>query len=115
MTTYPETQADGQVIDINAELKALTAHWQPKIINSHGYQFRIVKFTGEFEWHTHEGSDKVMFVLDGEMMLEFRDGRAPVMVKAGQMYVVPQGCEQKPSSTTECSIILIEPATPQQS
>ncbi|MBP6562636.1 MAG: cupin domain-containing protein [Neisseriaceae bacterium] len=109
MTDYPEIQADGLVIDINAELQALTAHWQPKIINSYGFQFRIVKFTGEFEWHTHEGSDKVMFVLAGEMLLEFRDGRDAVVVRAGEMYVVPQGCEQKPSATTECSIVLIEP------
>ena len=50
-----------------------------------------------------------MFVLAGEMLLEFRDGRDAVVVRAGEMYVVPQGCEQKPSATTECSIILIEP------
>ena len=37
MTDYPEIQADGLVIDINAELQALTAHWQPKIINNYGF------------------------------------------------------------------------------
>ncbi len=108
MSSYPETRIDGAVIDLHAELAALTNHWQPKIINNHGFQFRIVKFAGEFEWHTHEHSDKVMFVVDGEMTLEFKDGRDDVVIRAGELYVVPKDCEQRPSAKTECSIVLIE-------
>jgi mannose-6-phosphate isomerase-like protein (cupin superfamily) len=38
------------------------------------YHFKIVKFQGEFVWHSHDDTDEVFIVLDGEMSVAFRDG-----------------------------------------
>jgi len=46
-------------------------------------------------------------VLDGEMSIEFREGK--VNVKAGEMFVVPKGLEHKPHAERECKIMLVEP------
>ncbi len=50
-----------------------------------------------------------MFInLDGEMSIEFRDGK--IDLKAGEMFVVPKGIEHKPIAENECKIMLVEPA-----
>lgn len=47
-------------------------------------------------------------VLDGEMSIEFRDGK--VDLRAGEMFVVPKGVEHKPFAEAECKAMLVEPA-----
>ncbi len=42
------------------------------------------------------------------MRIDFRDGS--VDLKAGKMFVVPNGVEHKTSSEKECKIMLVEPA-----
>jgi mannose-6-phosphate isomerase-like protein (cupin superfamily) len=67
-----------------------------------------VKFQGDFVWHSHADTDEVFITLDGEMTIEFRDGKAHL--KAGEMVVVPKGVEHKPCAEKECKIMLVEPA-----
>ena len=47
-------------------------------------------------------------MLDGEMTIEFRDGK--VTLKTGEMFVVPKGVEHKPLAEKECKIMLVEVA-----
>lgn len=96
------------VLNLRQELDGITEHWQPKIINQHGFQFRLVKFQGEFEWHAHETSDKVIFVVDGKMQIDFKDSRQTQHLSAGQFFVIAKNIAQKPSAQEECSIVLIE-------
>ncbi len=72
------------------------------------YHFKLVKFKGDFVWHSHDDTDEVFIALDGEMSIEFRDGI--VDLKAGEMFVVPKGVEHKPLAERECKIMLVEPA-----
>ncbi len=104
------TYSDKDIISLVSELNSITEHWKPTIINQQGFQFRIVKFQGEFTWHAHDASDKVAFVVDGEMRVDFKNGQnqETVFVKAGEMYVLPKQRQHKPSSVKECSIVLIE-------
>jgi len=39
------------------------------------YHFKLVKFQGDFVWHSHADTDEVFIALDGEMSIEFRDGK----------------------------------------
>jgi mannose-6-phosphate isomerase-like protein (cupin superfamily) len=71
------------------------------------YQFKLVKFQGEFVWHDHKHTDEVFIVLSGKMDIEFRDGT--VRVGAGEMFVVPKGAEHRTRATSECHALLIEP------
>jgi mannose-6-phosphate isomerase-like protein (cupin superfamily) len=54
------------------------------------YQFKIVKLEGDFVWHRHAGIGATFLVIDGELRIDFRDGA--VLVRAGEMFVVPEGC-----------------------
>lgn len=98
-----------KAINFEDKLSKFTEHWSPKIIaQMNDYHFKIVKFQGEFIWHSHADTDEVFIVLDGEMSIAFREGS--VDLKSGEMFVVPRGVEHKPSADKECKAMLVEPA-----
>jgi len=96
-------------INLEEKLNKFSEHWSPKIIaQMNNYHFKLVKFQGDFVWHSHADTDEVFIALNGEMSIEFRDGK--VALKAGEMFVVPRGVEHKPFAKKECKIMLVEPA-----
>lgn len=96
-------------LNLNEKLAQFSEHWSPKIIaQMNDYHFKLAKFQGEFVWHSHADTDEVFIVLDGDMTIEFRDGR--VALKAGEMFVVPKGVEHKPVAGSECKVMLVEPS-----
>ena len=100
---------DFKPINFQEKLTKFTDHWSPKIIaQMNDYHFKLVKFKGDFIWHSHADTDEVFITLDGEMSIEFRDVR--VDLKTGEMFVVPKGVEHKPFADKECKIMLVEPA-----
>ena len=95
-------------INLRDKLRRFADHWSPRVVaEMNDYQFKLAKIQGEFVWHSHPETDEVFLVLDGEMIIEFRDGM--VELTAGEMYVVPKGVEHKPVAARECAILLIEP------
>ena len=96
-------------INFQEKLAKFSEYWSPKIIaRMNDYHFKLVKLQGDFVWHTHADTDEVFIVLDGEMSIEFRDGK--VDLHTGEMFVVPRGAEHKPFAEKECKIMVIEPA-----
>jgi len=96
-------------INLLEKLSLISDHWSPKTFaQMNDYHFKLVKFQGDFIWHLHKSTDEVFLVLEGEMSIEFRDGK--VDLKSGEMFVVPIGVEHKPFSEHECKIMLVEPA-----
>jgi len=96
-------------INFKEKLAMFSEHFSPKIIaQMNDYHFKLGKFQGHFIWHKHTDTDETFIVLDGEMMIDFRDGK--VELKPGEMFVVPKGAEHKPFADKECQIMLVEPA-----
>lgn len=109
-TKQPAPVSRGQriVIDPLGKIGLIDQHWQPRVVaEMNDYQFKVVKILGDFIWHSHADTDETFIVLDGELRLDFRDG--PVVVRAGQMAVVPRGVEHKPYAEREVKMMLIEP------
>jgi mannose-6-phosphate isomerase-like protein (cupin superfamily) len=71
------------------------------------YEFKLVKFKGEFVWHSHPDTDETFIILDGRMLMHFKDKL--VEVKSGEMIVIPKGVEHKPASKEGYKALLIEP------
>ena len=95
-------------INLPDKLAQFSDHWAPRVIaEMNDYQFKLAKIQGEFVWHDHPDTDETFLVLEGEMAIEFRDGR--VELAAGEMFVIPKGTEHKPVAPRECKILLIEP------
>jgi len=79
------------------------------IAKMNNYEFKVVtrKGTRDFVWHKHEDTDETFIVLEGTMIMNFRDHS--VEVNKGEMIVVPKGVEHTPSTTTGYKLLLIEP------
>ena len=95
-------------INISEKLKKFNDYWSPKVVaEMNDYQFKLAKISGGFIWHHHESTDEVFYVVEGNMIIEFRDGK--VELSQGEIYVGPKGVEHKPYAEKECHIMLIEP------
>jgi len=77
------------------------------VAKMNNYDFKIVKFKGDFIWHSHPETDETFIVLEGTLVMNFRDRK--VEVHAGEMIVIPKGVEHKPSSDNGYKALLIEP------
>ena len=99
---------DIKSINIAEKFEKFSDCWSPKVIaKMNDYQFKLVKIEGEFIWHSHLETDEAFIVIEGELIIELRDGT--VDLKKGEMYIVPKGVEHKPVAKNECRIMLIEP------
>ena len=97
-----------EAVNFADKFARFSEHWSPRVVAElNDYQFKLAKIQGEFVWHRHAGTDEAFIVLEGEMAIEFREGR--VELHAGEMFVVPRGAEHKPVAHGECRILLIEP------
>jgi len=97
-----------QAINFKDKLDLFQEHWSPKVIaEMNDYQFKLVKFQGEFVWHDHSDTDETFIVLEGRLRIDFRNGH--VDLSAGEMYVIPQGVEHKPYAEKEAKVMLVEP------
>ena len=97
-----------QAVNFAEKFSGFSEFWSPRVIAElNDYQFKLAKIQGEFVWHRHAATDEAFIVVEGEMTIEFRDGR--VELRTGEMFVVPRGIEHKPVAHEECRVLLIEP------
>jgi mannose-6-phosphate isomerase-like protein (cupin superfamily) len=97
-----------ETINLVEKLAKFHEHWSPRVIaEMNDYQFKLVKMQGEFVWHRHEDTDEVFLVIEGEMEIGFRD--RTVILRAGEMFVIPRGVEHITRAADPCHALLIEP------
>jgi mannose-6-phosphate isomerase-like protein (cupin superfamily) len=102
------TDRSYHAINFADKLAKIHDHWKPRVMaEMNDYQFKIVKILGDFVWHDHADTDETFIVLDGVLRIDMRDGH--VLVRAGEMFVVPRAVEHKPYAEHEVKMMLIEP------
>jgi mannose-6-phosphate isomerase-like protein (cupin superfamily) len=95
-------------VDLAEKLALVSEHWSPKVVAELGdYEVKVVRITGDFVWHTHDDTDELFLVVDGELTVQFRD--RGVVLGPGQLVVVPRGVEHCPRADGEVTAVLIEP------
>jgi mannose-6-phosphate isomerase-like protein (cupin superfamily) len=96
-------------VDLRDKLSRVADHWSPKVVaRLNDYEIKVVKLQGEFVWHSHDDTDELFLVLDGDLTIQLRDG--DVVLGPGQLHVVPRGVEHCPIASGEVQAVLIEPA-----
>ncbi len=109
MGTQEQSLMTQHVVNLEEKLSGIDEHWRPKIVaQMNDYHLKLVKFRGDFVWHSHAETDETFIVLDGELGIEFRDGVATP--RRGELLVVPKGVEHRPFAEEECHVLLVEPA-----
>lgn len=104
----PASRGQGEAINLIGKIGLIDGHWQPRVVaEMNDYQFKVVKIEGDFLWHRHAETDETFIVLAGELRIDFRDGS--ILLRAGELAVVPKGVEHKPYAESEVKLLLIEP------
>ncbi len=94
-------------INIKDQFTELIKLWSPKVITQlNDHEVRIAQVHGDYLWHHHIHSDELFMVVEGELRIDFRD--RSVLLKEGELLVVPKGTEHKPFAEKPCKILLIE-------
>jgi len=95
-------------INLKNKLSKFNDLWSPKIISMmNDYQFKLAKIKGNFIWHDHNSTDETFIVIKGEMIMKLENG--DILVKEGEMIVIPKGTKHKPTANEECHILVVEP------
>ena len=97
-----------KVVNIKEKLSKFSKHWDPKIVGElNDDKVQVVKLKGEFVWHHHEKEDELFLVIQGKLIIHFRD--RDVKVNEGEFVIIPHPIEHKPEAPEESEIVLIEP------
>lgn len=97
-------------VNLKDKLELFRTLWDPKIVGElNGQHLKLVKFQGDFVWHSHEHEDEMFLVISGAFDMRFGD--RSVTVKEGEFIIVPRGVEHCPSAEREVHVLLFEPAS----
>ncbi|BBD09849.1 cupin domain-containing protein [Desulfovibrio ferrophilus] len=95
-------------VNLKDKLALFSDLWSPKIVGQVGdMHLKLGKIKGEFEWHSHENEDELFYVVQGRMILRFRD--KDVVLEPGEFITVPKGVEHMPVAEVETHLLMIEP------
>lgn len=95
-------------INVAQKFAQFSDKWSPKIVAEvQDCYVKFAKLQGEFIWHKHDSEDEMFYVVQGRLLLKFRD--QDVWLEPGEFIVVPRGVEHLPVADEEVHLILIEP------
>jgi mannose-6-phosphate isomerase-like protein (cupin superfamily) len=95
-------------VNLNAKFARFDEYWSPKIVAQlNGQYVKLAKLKGEFVWHHHQAEDELFMVVQGRLVIQFRDKK--VVLEEGEFCVVPRGVEHKPVAEQEAHVLLFEP------
>jgi mannose-6-phosphate isomerase-like protein (cupin superfamily) len=96
-------------VNLREKLALFHDHWNPRIVGElNGQHVKLVKFQGEFVWHSHAAEDEFFLVLRGSFRMDFRD--RGVTLNEGDFIIVPRGVDHRPVAEHEVEVLLFEPA-----
>ncbi|GAA5070291.1 cupin domain-containing protein [Lysobacter panacisoli] len=95
-------------VNLRDKLALFSQCWSPRVVaRMNDVEFKLVKMHGDFVWHSHADTDEVFLVVKGEMEIGFRD--RDVVLREGEMFVIPRGVEHITRAREECHALIIEP------
>ena len=99
-----------QKVNLTEKLNLIDEYWSPKLVGELNAQvIKLAKIKGEFTWHKHDAEDEMFLVLEGRLVIKFRDQN--ITLESGEILIIPRGIEHKPVAEQEVHVMLFEPAT----
>ena len=104
-----------QPISLEQACAELTELWAPRVLARVNDQYlKVVRVQGEFPWHSHADEDELFLVLRGALTIgRAEEDGGPVVVRPGEVFVVPRGVRHTTSAEQETWLALIETVTTQ--
>ena len=95
------------VVSPSSIAAGLTELWSPRVIGEvDDIYVKVAKVHGSFTWHHHEHEDELFLILKGSLRIEMESG--PVVLREGELFIVPKGVRHNPVADQECHLMLIE-------
>lgn len=96
-------------MNINALIKEIKRPWHPiEVIRVNNQVIRLAMFKGSYPVHKHSNEDELFFVYKGKIVIQI-ENESKVVLKQGEMVVVPKGKNHSPSSKLESYVLMFEP------
>ena len=100
----------GELIDSKSLGDACTVPWwNQTLCQVNDCVIRLGVFHGEFHWHKHDREDEFFQVMEGELLLDFRE--RTVHLKPGQGILVARGVEHRTRAPSRTVVLMVEAAT----
>jgi mannose-6-phosphate isomerase-like protein (cupin superfamily) len=94
-------------VSVPSVIGQLRGPWQPRdLAFLNDTVVRVARFEGKFPWHQHE-EDELFLCWDGSFRVEL-EGRDPVVLQAGDIFVVPKGMRHRPVADEPAYGLMIE-------
>jgi mannose-6-phosphate isomerase-like protein (cupin superfamily) len=101
-------------VNLDTLADGLDEPWKPiEIASANDATLRMARLEGSFPWHRHD-EDELFLCWRGAFRIEL-DGRPPVHLEAGELFVVPHGQRHRPVADVgpAFALLLEKPETKQ--
>jgi mannose-6-phosphate isomerase-like protein (cupin superfamily) len=100
-------EPESTVVSIEDVVRSLPGPWRPRdLAVANDTVIRVARFEGEFPWHHHD-EDELFLCWDGAFRIEL-EGREPVELRRGDVFVVPRRVEHRPVAESPALGLVIE-------
>ena len=97
----------GVRVSIKQVVAELPGPWQPRdLAAANEAVLRVARLEGEFPWHHHE-EDELFLCWDGSFRIEL-EGQEPILLSAGELFVVPKGTRHRPVADETAHTLMLE-------
>jgi mannose-6-phosphate isomerase-like protein (cupin superfamily) len=95
-------------LSLAQKFRLVDEYWSPRIAAElNDAYIKFAKLKGEFVWHHHENEDELFLVVQGVLRMQLRDRE--ILVREGELIIIPRGVEHKPVADDDVHVLLIEP------
>jgi quercetin dioxygenase-like cupin family protein len=104
-----------EIVSLLDACAALPELWSPRVVGRVNDQYlKVARVLGEFPWHSHTAEDELFLVLKGALTIgRAEEDGGPLVLHAGEIYIVPRGMRHNTSAGEETWIALVETVTTQ--
>lgn len=98
------------IINLENKIKEIGGKpWSPvDVAKVNDQVIRLALLKGEFHWHKHTNEDELLYVIDGEIVIQLKD-QPDITLRKGEMAVIPKRIEHCPKSQEPSYVLLFEP------
>ena len=95
-------------VSVKSKFELFNDHWSPKIVGElNGQYVKLTKLKGEFIWHQHDHEDELFLVVKGTLRIMLEDRE--LVLREGELTIIPRGVRHKPIADEEAHVLLFEP------
>jgi mannose-6-phosphate isomerase-like protein (cupin superfamily) len=99
-----------ELIDVAAEAAAHQPWFNETLTTVNDAVVRLGVIDGDFHWHKHDDQDEFFLVIEGELLIDLRDGDRTVSLGPNQAFTVPRGAVHRTRAPGRTTILMVEAA-----